>query len=109
MWLEQRWAWSLCQIGFFVLAGWKLFQKHAYPVTAPAIVLALGGSWPLLQLAVGVSISRRVTEDAALNWWSFLVVFLLGSALPLPATAVGTTILAGISLLAKFTSHGRIL
>ena len=56
--------------------------------------------------------SRGPTIDAALNWWTFLLIFLLARDVApdrfLRFSAIGASALALLSLIAKLTAHGRI-
>src|SRR3982751_5219486 len=73
MWIESRWAWCLFQIGVFILAA----QKRAIKLDTRVIVLALAVLCPALQLISGSTLSRGVTAEAALDWWTFLLIFLI--------------------------------
>jgi O-antigen ligase/polysaccharide polymerase Wzy-like membrane protein len=113
MWVEPCWARSVFQIGVFLLAA----QKRAIRLDGPTIVLALAAIWPCLQLIAGTTLSRVSTTEAALNWWTFLLIFLLARDIAphrgafeqfLRLAVIGGTTLALVSVLAKLTSHGRI-
>jgi hypothetical protein len=109
LWIEPHWAWSLFQLGIFLLAA----QKRAIKLDAPVIVLGLAALWPLVQLTAGTTLARGLTMEAALNWWTFLLIFLLARDVPperfLHLAAIGAAALALISVLARLTSQGRIL
>src|SRR5262245_15925390 len=56
--VHDRWAWSLFQVGMFALAGWRGVRP-----TRLAIPLAAAAVWPILQVALGTTVSRGVTLD----------------------------------------------
>ena len=77
IWVDERWAWSLFQIGIFALAGARILTRHAVRLDRAAVPLAAAAAWPMLQLALGTSVSPGETSIAALDWFTFLVVFVL--------------------------------
>ncbi|HYW44007.1 MAG TPA: O-antigen ligase family protein [Bryobacteraceae bacterium] len=117
MWVEERWAWSLFQVGVFVLAGWRVARPHRRSIPLALAPLAAAALWPPLQLALGASISPGPTWDAALNWFTFLVVFalscdLLSRAAPrrgfLGAVVLFGMFLAAVATTQKYSSGGKI-
>jgi O-antigen ligase len=117
MWIETRWAWTVCQIALFVLAAWRVVntsgcrRPREWQAGRPALralALAAAALWPLVQLAAGTTMARIPTEDAALNWFGFFIVFLLADELPLRPIAIGGAAFAAVSLVAMFTAQGRI-
>jgi O-antigen ligase len=118
MWVEERWAWALFQTGISVLAAIRLFdRKHPFLLRAAYLPLAAAAAWPLLQLASGQTTARGATWDAAFNWETFLLVFVLAcdtlSHLDsrvwfLKTVSLGAALLALISTAQKYSSGGRI-
>src|SRR4051812_11840331 len=53
LWIEQRWAWALFQVGVFVLGSVRILRKKAWHPPAAFAALACAAAWPLLQLALG--------------------------------------------------------
>ena len=80
-WVPERWAWSLFQLGVFLLAGWRVGRAGSIRLTPAAAALSVAAAWPLVQVAAGGSVDRGETWMAALNWAAFLVVFLLATDL----------------------------
>src|ERR1035438_3495096 len=75
LWVPGRWAWSVFQLGVFLLAGWRVGRARSVRVTPAAAALALAAAWPLVQVAAGGSVDRGETWMSALNWAAFLVVY----------------------------------
>src|SRR5437016_8686288 len=76
LWAPERWSWSVVQVGVFVVAAIRLprlGRRNAIMIAAAA--------WPLVQLAAGTTVSRGQTWLAALDWWTFAVLFLLAADL----------------------------
>jgi O-antigen ligase len=117
LWVEERWAWSLFQIGIFSLAVWRFVRASRFPRSAALIPLAFAAAWPLAQLAFGLTVSPAETESAALNWLTFLLVcalaFDIGSDAAearrfLRILAVSGLILAAAAVLQQVSSDGKI-
>ncbi|HEY2019205.1 MAG TPA: O-antigen ligase family protein, partial [Bryobacteraceae bacterium] len=117
VWIEDRWAWGVFQVGIFVLAGWRALRPTPFPLRPALGVLALAAIWPFIQLASGTSISPADTLAEALTWFTFLLVFGLSSeALALPGPRrwfLGSIVTFGMCLafaamLQQYTSNGRI-
>jgi O-antigen ligase len=81
------------------------------------LVLVGAAAWPLLQIATGTTVSTGGTWLAALDWWTFAVLFLLASDLLasrverewfLRVSTIGGAIMAVISIAQKYSSHGNI-
>jgi hypothetical protein len=79
LWVPGRWAWSLFQVGVFLLAGWRVGRARSIRPTPALATLAVAAAWPLVQVAAGGSVHGGETWVAALNWASFLVVYLLAT------------------------------
>jgi O-antigen ligase len=77
LWVEERWAWSLFQVGVFLLAGWRLAKARWKQVPVPFWPLAAACCWPFLQVWLRRSMAPARTWNAALDWFTFLVVFAL--------------------------------
>jgi O-Antigen ligase len=117
LWVPGRWAWSLFQVGVFLLAAWRVRRAHSIRLTPAAVLLSLAAAWPLVQLAAGGSVDAAETWMAALNWISFLVVFLLAADLLsrqperhwfLIAISIGGMFLAAAAVLQNYSSPGKI-
>jgi O-antigen ligase len=120
LWVPERWAWSAFQLGIFLLAAWRLCRPgRILPARAAAAgaVGALAVLWPGLQLAAGATVNRGETWMQALNWISFLAVFLLTAGLLreerererfLRLLVAGGAVLAVISVVQDYGSPGRI-
>ncbi|MCU1235097.1 MAG: hypothetical protein JWP63_3064 [Candidatus Solibacter sp.] len=81
IWVADWWPWSLFQLSIFFLAGWRVAHARKLRVTGAAAALAVAACWPLAQLAFGQTIQRGATWLATLNWWTFLIVFLVAADL----------------------------
>lgn len=81
LWVEERWAWSLFQIGVFLLAGCRLAKARWRQVPVAFWPLAAACCWPFLQVLLGRSTGPARTWNAALDWFTFLVVFALAAEL----------------------------
>ena len=79
LWVEERWAWSLFQVGIFLLAGWRLARARWKQVPVPFWPLAAACCWPFLQVILDRSMAPARTWDAALDWFTFLVLFALAA------------------------------
>jgi O-antigen ligase len=79
LWVEERWAWSLFQIGVFLLAGLRLVKVGWKQVPVSFWPLAAACCWPFLQVLLGRSIAPARTWSAALDWFTFLAVFALSA------------------------------
>src|SRR5437868_3804841 len=77
LWVQERWAWSLFQVGIFLLTALRLARKNSLRFQVAHVPLAAAALWPLLQLAAGQTVLRGETWVAALNWGTFFLVFLL--------------------------------
>jgi hypothetical protein len=74
LWVEERWAWSLFQIGICSLAAWRFALPCRFPRRAALIPLACAALWPWAQLALGTAVSPAETASAAWNWFTFFLV-----------------------------------
>ncbi len=117
IWVQGWWAWSLFQIGIFLLAAWRVAKAPNFRPTPIAAALAAAAAWPLVQLAANRTVNRGETWLAALNWWTFLIVFLLAASLCEGARAkrsfLRAIVLAGVALAAlsvaqNYSSAGEI-
>jgi O-antigen ligase len=117
LWLEQRWAWSLFQVGIFAVAACCVWQTRQFTVSPALSVLGAAAVWPLAQLWFATTSSRGITWEAAFNWFTFLVVFAMGCHILsetaarqwfLHASVLFGMVVAVIALLQQHTSHGRI-
>src|SRR5439155_16484253 len=116
-WVPERWAWSLFQIGIFLLAGWYLIWRRPLSFRAAYLPLAAAAAWPVVQLAAGQTVNCGLTWATALDWSTFLFVFLLACeslAEPiaragfLKAASLSGSVLAVISIAQKFSAAGKI-
>jgi O-antigen ligase len=112
IWLEERGAWSVFQIGIFVLAALRLLRKDPWSVSAPFAVLACATAWPFLQVAAGASVSPGQTWYAVLDWLTFLLVFALAAEVDAerflrPVSTFGL-LLSATAILQQCSSGGRI-
>lgn len=109
VWVDQPWAWSAVQVGIFALAGWHVLRKREVRFDLPALTLAFACSWPVLQLLTGATMSRPATEEAAVNWFTFFVVFVMARGVDADtfatAAVIGGSAVALLSVLAK-VSYG---
>ena len=117
LWVPERWAWSLFQVGVFLLAGWRVGRAGAIRLTPAAATLAVAALWPLVQVSAGTSVDRGETWLAALNWATFLVVFLVAADILrgrgerhwfLDAISLGGMIVAAAAILQYYSSGGKI-
>ena len=117
LWVPGRWAWSLFQLGVFLLAGWRVGRARSFRPTTAAATLAVAALWPLVQVAAGSSVDRGETWMAALNWATFLVVFLVAADILrgrrerqwfLGAISVGGMIVAAAAVLQYYSSTDKI-
>jgi hypothetical protein len=117
LWIEPRWAWSLCQVGIFFLAGCLAVRSHRFHPDAAMLVLAAAAAWPFLQIAAGSSVSACETWSAALNWFTFLVVFLLARHVLtepgargwfLRVVPIAGALLAAVATAQNYSSSGKI-
>lgn len=115
--VEERWAWSAFQIGICLLACWRLTQPYRPRAPLSLAALTFASVWPLIQLALGTSVSRGDTWIAALNWSTFLLVFALASEVLsepgarrwfLAAVSIFGMLLAAIATVQKYSSGGRV-
>jgi len=117
LWVEQRWAWGLFQVSVWALAGWCTVRlQHPRPsfLLAP---LAAAAIWPLLQLAFGVSISPGPTCEQALDWFTFVAVFVVsgelfrdrrGLRIFLSAACLFGMLIGAAGTFQKYSSGGKI-
>jgi hypothetical protein len=117
LWVPGRWAWSLFQVGVFLLAGWRVGRARSIRLTPAAATLAVAALWPLAQVAAGSSVDGGETWMAALNWATFLVVFLVAADILrgrrerhwfLGAISLGGMIVAAAAVLQDYSSAGKI-
>ncbi len=120
LWIEDRLAWSLFQTGVFLLVVWGRFFRMTprFPAHPELAVILASCVWPFVQLALNSTVSRGDTWNAALNWFSFAVVFLVSYAILsdtaslrwfLRAVAVFGMVVATLACLQKYTSPGAVL
>jgi hypothetical protein len=117
LWVQELWAWALVQVGIFLLAGLRLLRKDPIRIRAAFLPLWAAAVWPLLQLALGQTAGRGETWLAALNWITFLLMFLLACdtfddaeacSWFLKAAALGGAFVAVLSVAQKYSSGGKI-
>jgi hypothetical protein len=117
LWTPAWWPWSLFQIAVALLAGTRMMSAERFRVRAITGVLAAAALWPVLQLAAGSTLYRGATCLAVLNWWTFLIVFLLAADLSadphsrrrlLRLLACAGAVLAAISVAQNYGSPDRI-
>lgn len=115
MWVGERWAWSVFQVGIFALAGFRASKRARLPFPLACSALSAAAAWPLLQLATGRTLCRAATWDAALNWFTFLVVFALTADLAqgagrrgLSALAICGMVWAAIATAQNYSSGGKV-
>ncbi|MEO8127699.1 MAG: O-antigen ligase family protein [Bryobacteraceae bacterium] len=117
LWVPQLWAWSLFQVGIFLLAAVRFLRKRPVWPRSAGLPLAAAALWPLLQLALAQTVNRGATWVAALNWFTFLLVFLLAcDALAhlrardwfLKTSALCGSLLAVLAIAQKYSANGRI-
>ncbi len=121
LWVRGRWALSLLQAGVFILGiawtwGWARRRQSAR-TSFLLLPLSLATAWGGLQIALGVTEYRFVTEEALLYWLTALVAaFLAVQALARHREREDLLELLlyfgfGVSVLAitqYFTSRGKI-
>jgi hypothetical protein len=117
LWVPERWGWCVFQVGVFLLAGWLLARRHGLLASAALAPLAAAAAWPLAQLATGHTLSRGETWNAALDWFTFVVVFALARGVLaesgarrwfLGAVSVFGMLLAGVAVVQRYSSGGKI-
>ena len=114
--VAERWAWSLFQLGVFLLAGWRILRPQPWRVGPSLLPLAAASAWPLLQLIAGTTLCRGETWIAALDWVTFLAVFALAQDLfsdcdrarLLQAASVFGVLVAAEATLQLYSSGGKI-
>jgi hypothetical protein len=113
IWIPERWAWSLFQLGVFALTAWRVRRWDGRLMT----VLAAAAVWPWIQLAAGTTLSRDATHSAALDWLTYLAVFALGCEMLreegareqfLDALALFGGLVAAQATLQLYTPGGRV-
>jgi O-antigen ligase len=114
MWMSERWAWGLVQCGIFVIAAVRLPGIRWRPAN---VVVFMAAGWPILQIVARSTVSSGQTWLAALEWWTFAIVFLLAADLFadrlergrfLRVSAVGGACLAVVSVVQKYSSPGLV-
>ena len=115
IWAPERWPWAVVQVGVFALvAGSATLPNRMRPATA---ALLAGAAWPCAQLALGQTASRGQTWVAALDWWTFALVFFISTQVFedrrarewfVRAAALGGAALALIAVAQTYSSHGAI-
>ena len=75
LWVEERWAWSVFQIGVFLLAAFRVMKARAWRIPPPVWPLATACCWVFLQAISQRTISPARTWIAALDWFTFLTLF----------------------------------
>ena len=117
LWVEERWAWSIFQLGIFALAGWRITRTRPFHVPPPWAPLAAATLCPLVELFLHSSVSPSLTWNAALDWFVFLLVFLLASDLLshtgarrpfLGILTIFASLLALIATAQKYSSGGKV-
>ncbi len=116
--VQGRWAWAIFQIGIFAMAAWRVLARRPLVLRAPLAPLAAAALWPLLQLALGTTVYRGGTWIAALDWGTFLLVFVLAQDLfgntaerhgCLQAAALFGMCVAILATIGEFACPGKIL
>ena len=117
LWVPERWAWSLFQVGVFLLAGWRVGRARSIRPTPAAATVAVAAAWPLMQVAAGGSVAGGETWMAALDWAAFLGVFLVAKDILsgqrerhwfLGAISLGGMTVAAAAVLQDYSSAGKI-
>jgi hypothetical protein len=117
IWVEPRWAWGIFELGIFAAAGWRVLRADHWTWDAPVWVVGAAIAWPVVQLALHLTVSPDRTLTAALDWFVFGAVFLLtregladerARRLALRALSAFGMIVAAMSTLQAATSHGLI-
>jgi hypothetical protein len=115
---QERWAWAIFQTGVFAMAAWRVLAWRPLELRAALLPLAAATIWPLLQLAFGTTVYRQATWTAALDWGTFLLVFVLAQELfgsPsnrrwfLQAAVLFGMLMAILATLGRFACPGKIL
>jgi hypothetical protein len=118
LWIEERWPWALFQIGVFSIAAWRALGRRPFALRFAAIPLAGAALWPLLQLALGTTVYRAATWNAALDWGTFFLVFVLSQDLfrdpParrwfLHAATLFSMFVAAVATIGKYACPGKFL
>ena len=117
LWVDARWAWGGCQIGFLGMALWRsLRHQWKTPCAALGPLIAACG-WIALAILTRHSVSPGQSWVSALDWFTFSVVFALAADLfqteetrlwILHAIAAFGMVLAAVSTIQNCTSAGRI-
>lgn len=117
LWVEERWAWSLFQLGVFLLVAWRLVQARWRQVPVSFWPLAAACCWPFLQVLLRRSMAPARTWNAALDWFTFLVVFALAAEVFsdqharrrfLRAAALFGMLVAAEATVQNYASEGKI-
>jgi O-antigen ligase len=121
LWVEERWAWTIFQLGIFALAAaWLIavpLGRRAFVWSAALAPLAGALAWGAIQLAANRTIYSWKTWLSLLDWLTFLAAAFVALQVfsdParrhrfLRAVAWFALILSVVSALQTFTSHGLV-
>jgi len=85
--VPERWALTAFELALFALAAALILERrfaiHFHPI---AVLLAAPALWGLFEIALGSSIDRQRTLEAALHWIANCAAFSLALALTLQRT-----------------------
>ncbi len=104
---------ELFQVALFALAAVRIVQRRSLALPFAGWMIAAAAGWGVLQVAAGWSVDRVTTLDAALNWVTNLVAFMLAADLYrkaerrerfLRSALIFTSILAVVSIFTFLTS-----
>lgn len=113
LWIPARWALSSFQVALFALAAVRIVQRRSLALPFAGWMIAAAAGWGVLQVAAGWSVDRVTTLDAAINWVTNLVAFMLAADLYrkaerrerfLRSALIFTSILAVVSIFTFLTS-----
>jgi O-antigen ligase len=79
LWVAERWAWSAFQVGIFALAAYCIWTSARLIIPPALVLLGVAALWPLIQIALNTTSSRGATLEAAFDWFTFVVIFGVGS------------------------------
>jgi hypothetical protein len=81
LWVPAYWPVTVFQVGTFVLCPVVLWRRPPARIPYPAIPLAAGALWGLVQVGASLTAYAFETKTAVVGWTTLLAVFLTGFCL----------------------------
>jgi len=117
LWINDRLAWCIFQLGVFALTAWTLVSARRLRLPASAIPIICAALWPWLQIAFHATAAPPNTLIEGLNWITFLATFYLAAETLadsgerryfLALATIAGTVMAVIAVLQRYTSNGKV-